>query len=812
MITFKCKMCGGDLHPIEGATICECEYCGSVQTIPTADNEKKMNLFGRAQRLLRSCEFDKAAGVYESIAAEFPEEAEAYWGLVLCKYGIEYVDDPATGKKVPTCHRTRPDSVLEDSDFEQACENSDPIAKRVYRDEAKAIDRLQQEILSVVANESPYDVFICYKETDDNGERTEDSVLGQEIFDALTAKELKVFFARITLEDKLGQSYEPFIYAALHSAKVMIAIGTQYEYYNAVWVKNEWARFLSMMTQSKSKTLIPCYKNIDAYDMPREFKNLQAQDMGKLGWLQDLTRGVVKLCGDAKATGESGGVAISRRLANLMNRADAYLQSSDWMNAISVYSTILDTVNEKYAPAYIGILCAKIGLNNPDDLARMAEDFTDYEEWNMALACATEEQKKKYNEYLEQSEKMIKAKEEADKAEIYLSATLSKSFGRYLEAMWGFGKILDFSDAAQLAEECLKEFNNGLREQYQSVQSPAIASHSVNLSKLQNEKRNYENELSQKKKNQTAMKKQLETTIGEISRLERELASVTGFFSGKRKKELQSEINKNSEQKTNCERDLAALPSRISWLTQKISETEGTIAKEEQELKREKERNKYVEKTLDDIMLMEQRISGWGKTIKFGEFMQNDKLSKQKIEWIVLGWNNEYLYLASKYILDWMPYMNRTNQSNIIDWQHSNLRIWINTEFMDTAFRGYEREMIYQLHLLDKRTIETYFPSDEHSIFASAAPTDYALLKGASPYSGKNYRWWLQDLSDGDMVQVYDIWTGTVFSDELTKCLGVRPYLGLRLSMVDFSNPELFGNLPDNYGNYGFKTTMFEKI
>lgn len=70
MITFKCKMCGGDLHPEESATTCECEYCGSVQTIPIADNEKKMNLFARAQRLLRSCEFDKAASVYESIVAE----------------------------------------------------------------------------------------------------------------------------------------------------------------------------------------------------------------------------------------------------------------------------------------------------------------------------------------------------------------------------------------------------------------------------------------------------------------------------------------------------------------------------------------------------------------------------------------------------------------------------------------------------------------------------------------------------------------------------------------------------------------------
>ena len=52
--------------------------------------------------------------------ADFRQEAEAYWGLVLCKYGIEYVDDPATGKKVPTCHRSSFESIMEDPNFEQA--------------------------------------------------------------------------------------------------------------------------------------------------------------------------------------------------------------------------------------------------------------------------------------------------------------------------------------------------------------------------------------------------------------------------------------------------------------------------------------------------------------------------------------------------------------------------------------------------------------------------------------------------------------------------------------------------------------------
>ena len=118
MANIKCKMCGGDLILEGGSNVAECEYCGSRQTVPSADNEKKLNLFARANRLRANNEFDKAAGVYESIVTDFPEEAEAYWGLILCKYGIEYVDDPATGKKIPTCHRSSFDSVMDDPNFE----------------------------------------------------------------------------------------------------------------------------------------------------------------------------------------------------------------------------------------------------------------------------------------------------------------------------------------------------------------------------------------------------------------------------------------------------------------------------------------------------------------------------------------------------------------------------------------------------------------------------------------------------------------------------------------------------------------------
>ena len=359
MAVFKCKMCGGDLEVVEGNTTCECEYCGTLQTLPSLDNEKKLNLFNRANRLRFNNEFDKAAAVYESIVAEFPEEAEAYWGLCLCKYGIEYVDDPTTAKKIPTCHRTSYDSIFNDSNFEMALEYADMVAQRVYREEAKEIDRLQQSILEIAKNEKPYDIFICYKETAEDGQRTKDSVLAQDMYDALTAKGYKVFFSRITLEDKLGQEYEPYIFSALNSAKIMLAVGTKYEYYNAVWVKNEWSRFLDMMNKDKSKVLIPCYADIDAYDMPQEFRNLQGQDMGKVGFMQDLVRGIGKIIPKELATpAVNNAIApVSSNAQNLLKRGFESLEQKKWEDADKFFERVLDE-NLECGDAYLGKLLA----------------------------------------------------------------------------------------------------------------------------------------------------------------------------------------------------------------------------------------------------------------------------------------------------------------------------------------------------------------------------------------------------------------------------------------------------------------------
>ena len=397
MAIIKCKMCGGDLNVEENSQIAVCEYCGTQQTVPKQDNEKKLTLFARANRLRFACEFDKASGVYESIVAEFPEEAEAYWGLVLCKYGIEYVDDPATGKKVPTCHRSSFDSVLEDANFELVMEYSDVVTRKLYREEAKAIEELRRGIIEVSSREEPYDIFICYKETDENGQRTLDSVLAQDLYDALTEKGYRVFFSRITLEDKLGQEYEPYIFAALNSARVMLAVGTDYEYFNAPWVKNEWSRYLQLIAAGQKKSLIPCYKNIDAYDMPNEFAKLQAQDLGKVGATQDLLRGIEKLFGRSASASQASSMqtANAPNVDSLLRRGTLFLEDNDWTNANTYFDKVLDIAPECGA-AYLGKYLVKVQC-------RSAKDYVDTQIKKIKAAAPN----KKNDEACEKNEAFI---------------------------------------------------------------------------------------------------------------------------------------------------------------------------------------------------------------------------------------------------------------------------------------------------------------------------------------------------------------------------------------------------------------------
>ena len=458
MITFKCKMCGGDLTFEPGASVAECPYCGTNQTLPKLDDDKRANLYDRANHFRRQNEFDKAMAIYEQVLAEDRTDAEAYWSLVLCRYGIEYVEDPATHKRVPTVNRVQYASILADEDYKSALQYADTQQRSVYEAEANAIAEIQKGILDISRKEAPFDVFICYKETDANGRRTPDSVLANDMYHQLTKEGFKVFFSRITLEDKIGTAYEPYIFAALNSAKVMVVLGTKPEYFNAVWVKNEWSRYLALIRNGADKTLVPAYRDMDPYDLPEEFAHLQAQDMGKLGFMQDLIRGIKKILQkDApkpQTVIQQTVAAPVNNVTPLLERAFMFLEDGDFARADEFCEQVLN-LDPKNGRAYLGKLMAQLQVRREADLKHQPQPFDGNGNYQKVLRFGNDALKAQLRgdiEYINNRNERARQKEIFDQASEVLEKATTVS--QCMDARRRFGFIPEFDGVPGMLQEC----------------------------------------------------------------------------------------------------------------------------------------------------------------------------------------------------------------------------------------------------------------------------------------------------------------------------------------------------------------------
>ena len=491
MAVFTCKMCGGTLEIEEGMLIATCKYCGTKQTLPRLLSDKTANLYDRANHFRRNNEFDKARNIYERILDEDTTDSEAYWSIVLCMYGIEYVEDPGTHRRVPTVNRIQYTSIYDDDNYKLALQHATPDQRTIYENEARAINEIQKGFLEISQNEEPFDVFICYKETDKNGERTHDSVLAQDIYYQLVERNLRVFFSRITLEDKLGTEYEPYIFAALMSAKVMIVLGTKPEYFNAAWVRNEWTRYLSLTkNSSERKTLIPAFRDMDPYDLPEEFSHLQAQDMNKIGCVQDLVRGVCKIVNkepERVVVKKDDPIVVSHVKSEvskeeaLVQRAFIFLEDKEWSSAAEYFEKALD-IDPKYAMAYVGKMLAELKLTRIEMLAQCQESFETNSNYKKAMRFADPKLAQTLNSYLT----VIKERSEVlRKDAIYRAACAMMSGRRYDEAIEKFTSIVGWRDSRDRIEIC-KQSTKKNSEKFDSDRKNRIYNEAIALLNAEN--------------------------------------------------------------------------------------------------------------------------------------------------------------------------------------------------------------------------------------------------------------------------------------------------------------------------------------
>lgn len=746
MSLFKCKMCGGTIEFNPGDTVGVCDSCGTKQTLPRLDDDRRANLYDRANHFRRNNDFDKAAGIYEQILNEDNTDAEAYWSLVLCHYGIEYVEDPQSRKRIPTVNRAQFTSIFDDDNYKSALHYADGYQKELYEDEAKAINEIQKGILAISQKEEPFDVFICYKETDNSGRRTQDSVLANDLYHQLTQEGFKVFFSRITLEDKLGTAYEPYIFAALNSAKVMVVLGTKPEYFNAVWVKNEWSRYLALVKQSGGKKmLIPAYKDMDPYDLPEEFSHLQAQDMSKLGFMQDLIRGIKKIVsvdGAKAAVKETVAVGGNVNVDPLLERAFMFLEDGDWGEANEYCEKVLDQ-DPKNARAYLGKLMTECRACRMEDLQNCRQPFDGSGNYNKILRFAEPKLIETLKGYIAH---INERNENARLTGVYNRAVSAMNEANsehgYKAAAEIFKTVPGFKDADSLVEKCLDNAEicrkdalyNSARSQMSQNTIIGYKSAIRMLESISGWKDADEQIYAcQKKIEELKAKEEAERLEAErkaeAERLERERKEEEHRIAvEKRKKKAKKVFIAIASVTCVCAVFLILLKTviipqyKLNKATQLIESGDYEAA---YELLEEIGDNATIASSKYDraikcidsgdyktaCMLLDGlsykdsaeklksakqaliKTAKVGDIVYFGTYEQDNDTTngKENIEWLVLAKENNRVLVVSDKALDCKPY----NQSwDYVTWETCSLRNWLNNDFINAAFTAEERAMI----------------------------------------------------------------------------------------------------------------------
>lgn len=145
----NCKMCGAPLFVMDGMRTRECTNCKTLQTVPMTISNENLDLVNRANSFRQSGDYDKAAKIYKELLTR-EQDPDLYWGLVLCRYGVQYVDDPASGRKIPDCHNPQYQSILADDNYLRATEIATTEQYELISEEARIIAAIQKRHLQEV--------------------------------------------------------------------------------------------------------------------------------------------------------------------------------------------------------------------------------------------------------------------------------------------------------------------------------------------------------------------------------------------------------------------------------------------------------------------------------------------------------------------------------------------------------------------------------------------------------------------------------------------------------------------------------------
>jgi tetratricopeptide (TPR) repeat protein len=529
------------------------------------------------------------------------------------------------------------------------------------------------------------------------------------------------------------------------------------------------------MAKDKEKHLIPCFKGIDADDMPKEFARLQAQDLGKVGAIQDLLRGIEKILPRQTETVketvvvQQPAVGSNPTVDSYLKRAFMFLEDGDWKSANEYCEKVLDQDPEN-AQAYLGKLLAEQHVRYVEELKNCAKAFEQSGNYQKAVRFGDEPLKDTLTGYIAhiniRNEK-ARMKGIYDRAKsIMLSSNSEKS---YNEAAEQFEYISHYEDSAALAADC--------RAKAEVARKDAVLS--------------------------TAAGKLARDTISDYQTAIALLQSIPGWRDADEKLAIaQEKLTKLEAHHMELERQAAlkrqqthaaALRNRkiilfifVSTLVLSLSIFLAlkiiTPAYRYSTAVKLMEEGKYSEahsifsslgeyrdclskiEELEPLQLMETLNNAQvGEYVYFGTYEQDNDFSNgaENIEWLVLDKKDDKILVISKYALCFQQY-NTTTPAEAATWETCSLRRWLNRSFITDAFNYSERaaiptvavpahnnatyntdpgnDTLDQVFLLSSIEVQQYLGNGQQ---AQCTPTRYSLYSNSLP--AQSYcTWWLR--------------------------------------------------------------------
>ncbi len=289
MPQLPCSICFNPITIRENAALLTCPHCGRRQGQPKLRRSGKIRLLDYAAHYREKHAFKQAISAYQKALSYEQEDAEVYWLMMLCQYGVLFEQEG--DEYVMRMYNCPEKSVYMSSYYKTAVRLASDQQRALYWDAAKQIDTLYRTIQDASEHQEKYDVIVSCRSWEQAGGNTQDMMLASQLVSVLESEGVKVYSPAVHTEVTALHERQPEILAALHSARVMLIVGTKPGSFTAPSVRINALRFLKLMKDTK-KRMIPVFRDMTRYDLPEEFAHLEVMDLSETGTVSRLVQAV----------------------------------------------------------------------------------------------------------------------------------------------------------------------------------------------------------------------------------------------------------------------------------------------------------------------------------------------------------------------------------------------------------------------------------------------------------------------------------------------------------------------------------------